>query len=74
MIDEFLAKKFINVRPEMMGKKECGSKSITKDRYDNIKVILKNYFVPFAGANTIAINLKSKEFEEWEYGIRQEEN
>ena len=30
MIDEFLSKKFINVRPEMMGKKEGGSKSITK--------------------------------------------
>ena len=43
MVDEFLSKKFINVRPEMMGKKEGGSKSITKDRYDNIKGKLKNY-------------------------------
>ena len=74
MIDEFLSKKFINVRPEMMGEKEGGSKSITKDRYDNIKGKLKNYFIPFVGANTIATNLKPKEFEEWEYWRRQEEN
>ena len=52
MIDEFFSKKFINVRPEMMGKKEGGSKSITKDRYGNIKGKLKNYFIPFVGANT----------------------
>ena len=58
----------------MMCKKEGGSKSITKDRYDNIKGKLKNYFIPFVGANTIATNLKPKEFEEWEYWRRQEKN
>ena len=47
----------------MVGKNEGGSKSITKIRYDNIKGKLKNYFVPFIGANTIATNLKSKQFD-----------
>ena len=74
MIDEFLSKKLSNVRPEMMGKKEGGSNSITKDRYDNIKGKLKNYFVPFIGANTIATNLKPKQFDEWEDWRRKEEN
>ena len=66
MIYSFLEDKKSYVRPEMMGKKEGGKKSITLDRYDNIKGKLKNYFIPFVGSSTISTNLTPKSFDNWD--------
>ena len=66
MIYSFLEDKKSYVRPEMMGKKEGGKKSITLERYDNIKGKLKNYFIPFVGSSTISTNLTPKSFDNWD--------
>ena len=66
LIYSFLEDKKSYVRPEMMGKKEGGKKSITLERYENIAGRLRNYFIPFLGSSTISTNLTPKSFDKWD--------
>ena len=67
LVEAFLDHKQTKVRGEWEGKEDAGTKSITKQRFGNIKSKLNNYFVPYIGAKTDSKGLKSKQFQDkWE--------
>ena len=67
LVEAFLDHKKTKVRGEWEGKEDAGTKSITKQRFGNIKSKLNNYFVPYIGAKTDSKGLKSKQFQDkWE--------